>query len=95
MDLLNTPALETAGAALIDRAQKATDEVVDRAATALDLRVGPLETALCSILKGALQGLQDVEGKAVMDLHGVLDRLNGAELKFIDGGFKLYVPPRT
>jgi len=40
---------------------------------------------------GLSQNLRELEAI----LHGLLDRLDGAELKIVDGGFRLSLPPWT
>ena len=89
--------------------QATLDEVVDRAKRNLDASVAPvidrlqavgaalidrITSEIAPILHGLQVSLADTEGKAVADLHGLLDRLNGAKLMFIAGGFELQIPEK-
>jgi len=98
MDPLNSTALEAAGIAIVDRAQQALGAERVALLAALDAREGPLVLQLSNLLAGALQGLQATEDKAAGDLHGLLDRLNGASVAMsLEEGravWKLSIPPR-
>ena len=51
-------------------------------------------TALNTIVGGSLADITAERTEAVNDGHGFLDRLNGAKLMFVDGGFRLDIPSR-
>lgn len=75
--------IDSSAAAAIDSLQNAGTVLIDR-----------LTSEAGNILHGLEVSLTDTESKAVEDLHGLLDRLNGARLMFIEGGFELQVPEK-
>lgn len=76
-------AVDSSAAAAIDRLQNVAAVSIDRFMT----EIGP-------ILHGLQVSLADTEGRAVADVHGLLDRLNGAKLVLVDGGLQLSIPER-
>lgn len=50
--------------------------------------------ALNELVGGALADLTAERTELVNDIHGLLDRLNGAKIVIIEGGFALQIPER-
>jgi hypothetical protein len=70
-------------------------ELLTRATASLNGQVNNASSQFSNLIRGVLVGLQDQESKAVADIHGILDRLDGAKVLFVDGGFQLNIPARV
>ena len=51
------------------------------------------QTAANQIVQQIAPISADIENRFGGIIHGALDRLNGAKLKIVDGGFQIEIPP--
>jgi hypothetical protein len=78
--LVNNPEMAKMVTAIVDHATQQLNQSVDRALTGVDERIAVLMTQLTNELSGVIQGIQAIEDKAVADIHGIVDRLNGVSV---------------
>ena len=89
--------------------QKTIDEGIDRASAALSAALTKLQSTLSAEESEAISAVQGLItaaqvtlsavshtalAEAVDGLHGLLDRVSGATVDIVAGGFKLTIPPR-
>jgi hypothetical protein len=55
--------------------------------------IADAQTAATEIVQQIAPISADIENRFGGIMHGVLDRLNGARLNVVEGGFELVIPP--
>jgi hypothetical protein len=89
-----------------DKAQKAAEEITDHATREIATGLIPVAQAATeaivnhaqdrfdAALGNAITAADAERTEIVNDLHALLDRLNGTELRLTEGGFRLTIPER-